>query len=144
MKKLLQYLPYAVFLLALISTLVSLFFSEVLKLPPCILCWYQRICMYPIIFISAVSIIRKQQDLHTYVLPLSITGLVIAFYHNLLYFNILPESAAPCREGISCTSKLIEYFGFITIPFGSLVAFALLTTSMVLYWKLNKKHVKRS
>lgn len=141
MKKIIIYTPYIVFTLALVSTLASLAFSEIFHLPPCVLCWYQRICMYPLVLISAVSIIRKQKDLHTYILPLSIIGLGIAIYHNLLYFNILPESVAPCTSGISCTSKQIEYFGFITIPFGSMIAFALITAIMLLYRKLHKKYV---
>ena len=142
MKKFINYLPYITFVFALISTLASLSFSEIFKLVPCLLCWYQRICMYPLVFISAVSIIRKQKDLHTYVLPLSILGLLIAIYHNLLYFHILPESIAPCVNGVSCTSKQIEFFGFITIPFGSMIAFALITTCMVIYKKFHKKYVR--
>ncbi|MGH7203616.1 MAG: disulfide bond formation protein B [Candidatus Levyibacteriota bacterium] len=135
MKNYVKYLPYVTFILALISTLASLSFSEIFHLTPCVLCWYQRICMYPLVFISAVSIIRKQKDLHTYILPLSILGLLIAIYHNLLYWHILPESVAPCKAGISCTTKLIEYFGLITIPFGSMIAFALITATMLLYAK---------
>ncbi|MGI8419891.1 MAG: disulfide bond formation protein B [Candidatus Levyibacteriota bacterium] len=139
MKNYVKYLPYVAFMLALISTLASLSFSEIFKLTPCVLCWYQRICMYPLVFISAVSILRKQKDLHTYILPLSILGLLISIYHNLLYFHILPESIAPCVQGISCTSKQIEFFGFITIPFGSMIAFALITATMLLYAKKIKK-----
>ncbi|WP_082321816.1 disulfide bond formation protein B [Variovorax paradoxus] len=36
------------FLVAFASTLGSLFFSEVMKLEPCVLCWYQRIAMFPL------------------------------------------------------------------------------------------------
>ena len=48
---------YAAWVIALLSTLGSLFFGEIMKLPPCTLCWYQRICMYPLVVILAVGIV---------------------------------------------------------------------------------------
>jgi disulfide bond formation protein DsbB len=128
-----KYALYAAFIQALIATLGSLYFSEVRKFPPCVLCWYQRICMYPLVLILAVGIWRNDKKVTAYVLPLSIIGGLIAIYHNLLYYNILPEAAAPCRLGFSCTTKFIEYFGFITIPFLSLVAFIVITGLMLAY-----------
>ncbi|MBF0400125.1 MAG: disulfide bond formation protein B [Magnetococcales bacterium] len=38
------------------ATLGSLFFSEVMGVPVCILCWYQRIALYPLTFILAVGL----------------------------------------------------------------------------------------
>ena len=125
---------------SLIATLTSLFFSEILRLPPCILCWYQRIFMYPIVAISAVSILKKDKNLPFFVLPLSLIGTVIAFYHNLLYYKIIPESLNPCTLGISCTSKQIEVFGFITIPFMSLSAFIVIDLLAIFYLRLQKKN----
>lgn len=126
---------YLAFTQALLATLLSLFFSGILHLPPCILCWYQRICMYPLVIILAVGISKKDKNLPLYVLPFSVTGFFIALYHYLLQKNVIPESAAPCIQGISCTTKYIELFGFITIPFLSLVAFLLITICMLLYRK---------
>ncbi len=124
---------YLLFIIAISATAGSLFFSEVLHFPPCVLCWYQRIFMYPLVFILGVGIYYKEKAIHRYVLPLSIIGTVIAFYHNLLYYKILPESAAPCLLGVSCTTKFIEWFGFITIPFLSFAAFAMITIGMIWY-----------
>jgi disulfide bond formation protein DsbB len=135
----LPYIPYITFVIALASTLISLYFSEIMKLPACVLCWYQRICMYPLVFISAVSIYRKQKDLHTYVLPFTLLGLLIAIYHNLIYFHIIPEVITSCTNGVSCTAKQIEFFGFITIPFMSMVTFAFLTAVMLLYSKFSQR-----
>jgi disulfide bond formation protein DsbB len=129
---------YIAFFQALLATLGSLYFSEIAGFPPCILCWYQRICMYPIAAILTVGILRKDKNVPYYVLPFSLAGLAIAFYHNLLYYNILPESAAPCTLGISCTTKFIEWFGFVTIPFLSTMAFAIVTTCMVILLKQKK------
>lgn len=118
---------YAILLQAGLAMAGSLFFSEVMKLPPCVLCWYQRIALYPIVFLAVVGILNKDKKLYTYVLPLSLVGLVISVYHNLLYWKILPESISPCTLGISCTSKFFEWFGFVTIPFLGLVAFIAIT-----------------
>jgi len=118
-------------LIAAVSTLGSLFFSEVMNFPPCILCWYQRICMYPLVVLFLVGLFPFDEKIVKFTTPLSLIGWLIAFYHNLLYYKILPESAAPCRQGFSCTSVHIEWFGFITIPFLSLTAFTLITILLV-------------
>ena len=120
---------------AIVATAVSLYFSEVLKFPPCVLCWYQRILMYPLVVILAIGIWKKDKNLPLFVLPLSIIGGFIAIYHNLLYYKIIPQSQAPCTLGISCTTKQIEWFGFVTIPLLSLAAFAAITILMLLFRK---------
>jgi len=135
---LLQLLLNAAWVMAFVSTAGSLYFSEILHYPPCILCWYQRIAMYPLVALIAVGIIKKDKNLPYYVLPLSSIGGLLAVYHNLLYYQIIPESAAPCLTGISCTTKFIEWFGIITIPFLSLAAFIFITACMVGYLKLVK------
>lgn len=114
------------FIIALVATAGSLFFSEVMKLPPCVLCWYQRIAMYPLVIILMVGLLRTGKECIHYAMPLILAGLGIAFYHNLLYYNIIADSIIPCTQGISCTAKQIEWLGFITIPFLSLAAFSLL------------------
>jgi disulfide bond formation protein DsbB len=91
--------------------------------------------MYPLVFIIALGIIDKDERMPRYALPLSITGTLIAIYHNLLYYNILPESVAPCTAGISCTVRQIEWFGFVTIPFLSLMSFVVITVGLLAYKK---------
>lgn len=130
---------YLALLIAWAAVVGSLFFSEILHFPPCTLCWYQRIAMYPLVVILSVGILRKNKDLPLYVLPLSLIGLAIGLYHNLLYYNIIPETAAPCALGVSCTTKFVEYFGFITIPFLSMIAFGIISVAMIAFWKINKK-----
>lgn len=134
---------YIAFAQASLATLGSLYFSEVSGFPPCILCWYQRICMYPIVILLTVGILRKDRGVAYYVLPFSLIGLGISIYHNLLYYNIIPESAAPCTLGISCTTKFIEWFGFVTIPLLSAFAFAIITTCMIIFLK-QKTHEPRT
>jgi disulfide bond formation protein DsbB len=117
---------FTAWFIALLSSLGSLFFSEVMGLPPCQLCWYQRICMYPLVFIFLAALFPFDRSLLRYSLPLIITGFLTAIYHNLLYYKILPKSASPCSQGISCTTVQLEWLGFITIPLLSLTAFSLI------------------
>lgn len=132
MKKIQEYAAYAAWVVALTATLGSLYFQYGLHLPPCVLCWYQRIAMYPLVLIIPVNIVRKDKGLFWYVMPLTIVGACIALYHNLLYYGILPESIAPCAQGVSCTTKLIEWFGFVTIPLLSLAAFISIAVCMLI------------
>ncbi|MBI2593449.1 disulfide bond formation protein B [Candidatus Daviesbacteria bacterium] len=130
---------YIAFFQALISTVGSLFFSEILKFPPCVLCWYQRIAMYPLVVILAIGILKKDKLMPYYVLVLSLLGFVIAFYHNLLYYSLIPEAAAPCAAGISCTTKFIQWLGFVTIPFLSLTSFAIISACAWISLKSSKE-----
>lgn len=115
------------FLTALMATLGSLYFGEVLKYPPCTLCWYQRICMYPLVIIFGAALWTEDEKFLKNSLPLTLIGLIIAGYHNLLYYKIIPENLAPCVQGVSCTTKYIELLGFLTIPLMSGISFALIT-----------------
>lgn len=132
-----KYILYLAFFQALIATLGSLFFSEILHYPPCVLCWYQRIAMYPLVIIFAVGILIKDKKVYLYALPLIAGGWVVALYHNLLYYSILPEAVAPCLAGVSCTTKFIEWFGFITIPMLSLLCFTILGVLMLIYRRIS-------
>ena len=136
------YLIFSAWIVSALSTTGSLFFSEVMMYPPCILCWYQRICMYPLVVILFAGLFPADKNAVRFSLPLSIIGLLIAVYHNLLYYHILPESVAPCRAGISCTTVQVEWLGFITIPFLSLLGFILTTILLVTAWR-NFSHENR-
>lgn len=142
MKKLKSWLKenvlYIAWLQAVAAMAGSLFFSEILHYPPCVLCWYQRIAMYPLVLIIAIGIAKKDKNVGLYILPLSLIGLGISIFHNLLYYNIIPEAAAPCLQGVSCTTKFIEYFGFITIPFLSMISFVVVSACAYYYHVTHK------
>ena len=122
---------YAAWIVASVGTLMSLFFGEIMKLPPCTLCWYQRICLFPLTAILAVGILHRDDRLVSYAMPLVATGLAIAIYHNLLYFGFIPETLSPCTEGVSCREVQIEWLGFITIPLMALLAFTTIFASLL-------------
>lgn len=138
-KKQLQLL-YLIFAVSVLGTLGSLYFSEIKHLPPCTLCWYQRIALYPIMLISAVAVLREDKKAHFYMYPFAVIGLAVAAYQNLLIYGILPETIQTCTGGVSCTQETITWLGFITIPLLSLGAFAVITVAT---WMFAKKDTKK-
>ncbi len=126
-------LSYVAWVIALVATVGSLFFSEIMDLPPCLLCWYQRIAMYPLVLIIGSGIITRDERMKNYALPICLIGLAISTYHNLLYYGLIPESITPCTKGISCTSRQIEWLGFITIPLMALTAFVGVSLCLIFY-----------
>ena len=126
---------YLAWFVALVALCGSLFFSNVLGYPPCVLCWYQRILMYPLVLILGVGIVYKDAKVYRYVLPSAIVGWCISVFHNLLYWKIIPDALAPCKTGVSCTTHFIEWFGFVTIPFLAFTAFTLIIILMFIQRK---------
>jgi disulfide bond formation protein DsbB len=135
---------YAAFTVAAVAALGSLFFGEVMNLPPCTLCWYQRICLFPLTVILAVGIVLRDARLSAYCMPLVLAGLGISIYHNLLYFGVIPETLSLCTEGVSCSTRQIELLGFITIPLMALLAFSAILVSLVVHGRLNRKTEERA
>lgn len=135
-------ITYFVFLIALTGMLGSLYFSEISGYAPCIFCWYQRIALYPIVFITAVAIYARDKFMYRYAMPLGITGLFLAVYHNLLYYHFIPEQLRPCTVGVPCDMRYINWLGFITIPFLSLCAFTLITVLLLIQRRYAKRPVR--
>ncbi len=125
-------LLFLCWLLAGASSLGSLFFSEIMELPPCILCWYQRVFLFPLVFIFSTGLFSCDSSVVRYSLPLAVAGWLVALYHNLLYTGIIPESIQPCSKGVSCTDDALGLFGFVTIPMLSLFAFSLLIALLLI------------
>ncbi|WP_155318867.1 disulfide bond formation protein B [Desulfosarcina alkanivorans] len=132
-------IAFLCWIIASASTLGSFFFSEVMELPPCALCWYQRIFMFPLAVIFLVGLFPFDKTIIKYALPLALIGWAIAFYHFLLYTGFIPESIQPCSQGVSCSETYLDLFGFITIPLLSLLSFSTISTLLyVLRTKVNK------
>lgn len=123
---------YIALLAAWIAMCGSLYFSEIKGYVPCTLCWYQRILMYPLAAVIAIGLLRRDWHLPYYVLPLSLLGLGTSTYHYLLEKTDLFVGSAACRQGVSCTTQWINWFGFVTIPFLALVAFLIITIMSVI------------
>jgi disulfide bond formation protein DsbB len=128
----------ACWIIALVSTLGSLFFSDVIGFSPCALCWYQRIAMYPLVALFLVGMFQPIKYTINFTLPIVSIGLFVALYHNLLHYGIIPETASPCRSGIPCSTVYINWLGFITIPMLSAMAFTMILTILLILKKREK------
>ena len=124
------------FFISLVSTLGSLFFSEIMHFIPCSLCWYQRIFMYPLVLIFLINLLFPDDKLFKYAILLVIFGWLISIYHNLLMFGIIPENLSPCVQGVPCSTDYINWLGFITIP---LLSFFAYTAILILLVKTKKE-----
>ena len=123
------------FLVSLIATFGSLFFSEIMNFIPCSLCWYQRIFIYPLVFIFLINLLFPDDKMFKYAFPLVIIGWSISVYHNLLMFKIIPEELSPCVQGIPCSVDYLNWFGFITIPLLSFFAYTIILVLLIILKK---------
>jgi disulfide bond formation protein DsbB len=115
------------FLIASTSIALTLVFQYSFALAPCLLCWWQRVFMYPTAFIALIAMVKNTHvsEIADYVLALSIIGAAIALYQHLL--QILPaNSLIPCDASGDCAVRTVFEFGFVTIPWMALSAFAAL------------------
>jgi disulfide bond formation protein DsbB len=118
---------YLAWLVSIIATGGSLYFSEVMQFVPCNLCWWQRILMYPLVLLLGVASYTNDRGVARYALPLSIMGMGVSTYHYLgqKVPGFLPPSV--CRGGVPCSGEYINWLGFITIPLLAFTAFTLIT-----------------
>ena len=123
-KKIVSYADIYSFVLALVSTLGSLYYSEIAHFTPCKLCWFQRILMYPLVIIIWVGMRNKDKNLSKYVLPLAGIGTLLAAYHYFAQIGVLPQTGClAIGYSESCSKLFFMNFGYITIPMMSLTAF---------------------
>ena len=131
----------SVFIIAAIAMIGSLYYSEIRGLTPCILCWYQRILMYPLVAITAVGLWKRDMMMPRYVLSMSIVGILVSGYHySLQMFKPAAVNAfINCTKyGVSCTTVDISYYGFITIPLLSFIAFVSITCLMLFSFRVDR------
>jgi len=127
---------FVCWLIASTSALGSLFFSKIMDFPPCALCWYQRAFMFPLAIILLIGLFPYDKSVIKFSLPLAAGGLGFAIYHNLIYSGFIPENLQPCSQGVSCSEKYIDLFGFITIPMLSLISFSIIVALLfILLWR---------
>jgi len=130
---------FVCWLITSISVLGSLFFSEIMDFPPCALCWYQRVFMFPLAIILLIGLFPYDKSTIKFALPLAAGGLGFSIYHNLIYSGFIPENLQPCSQGVSCSEKYIDLFGFLTIPMLSLSSFFIIVSLLSIFlWRVNK------
>ena len=114
---------FLAWLIALLATAGALFLGEVMGMTPCVLCWYQRIAMFPLVLVLGIGLLDDDARSARYGLPLAWAGWGIALYHCLVFWGVISEALSPCSSGGSCASADLQVAGFLPIPLMSLAAF---------------------
>lgn len=117
------------FLAALAATFGSLFYSNVAGFPPCEMCWFQRIFLYPEVLIFGLALIKKDKNITDYGLSLAFAGWLISIYHNYIYYQ--GSSSIVCKIGESCIIPYVTEFGYVTIPMMAFTVFSLILTFLI-------------
>ncbi|WP_348662636.1 disulfide bond formation protein B [Chlamydia vaughanii] len=128
-KLLRNYGLYFAWLICCTGTLTSIYYSYILNIEPCVLCYYQRICLFPLSIILGIATYRNDIFIKIYTLPLSLIGMAIAIYQICLQ-EISGMTIDICGR-VSCSTKLF-IFGFITIPMASALAFCAISCLLIL------------
>jgi disulfide bond formation protein DsbB len=123
---------FLAWLVALAATAGALFLGEVMGKTPCVLCWYQRIAMFPLVLVLGVGLFDGDARSARYALPLAWAGWSLALYHCLVFWGVISEALSPCRQGVSCADAELQVAGFVPIPLLSLVAFSAIL--VLLFW----------
>lgn len=130
------------FLISLFSSIFPLVYSEIIHFPPCVLCWWQRIFMFPLPFMFGVAFWDKDRRVIRYALSLLCAGFLISVYQNFFYY-FGENSSLPCDvSGISCYQHLVsEFGGYISIPMLALTAFISLLTLLAVVHFYKKENI---
>jgi disulfide bond formation protein DsbB len=128
-------------LVAVVCTAGSLYFSEVAGFVPCDLCWFQRICMYPLAPLLVIAAVRRDRGIWRYALPLATVGAAISAYHTQL--QAFPTQASFCPTTVPCTIRYVWVFGFVSLPFMALAGFAFILT-MLLAANVSRSDLERN
>lgn len=123
---------------SVIAMFGSLYFSEIRQYEPCVLCWYQRILMYPMALILGIAVVKKDDRISFYTMIMSALGGFISFYHYALQKIPFFTQHAPACGRIPCTGQYINWFGFVTIPFLAFIGFIMIFVCSLLIWKQTK------
>jgi disulfide bond formation protein DsbB len=126
--------PSALTMAAIVAAVAmggSLYYSEVAHFPPCLLCWYQRIAMYPLVPLLGIAAFRRDTGVALYGGVIAALGAPISIYHILIERGIVAESTA-CDPTNPCSLIWVKELGYLTIPTMALSGFALILTLLVI------------
>jgi disulfide bond formation protein DsbB len=121
---------FQAWVVATVCMLGSLYYSQIAHFEPCELCWFQRICMYPLPFVMGVGLRRRDRGVRYYVLPLASIGALISIYHYQL--ERFPHQSSMCELANPCSLVWVWRFHFVSIPFMALSGFAFILTAMLI------------
>ncbi|MDQ0191489.1 disulfide bond formation protein B [Alicyclobacillus cycloheptanicus] len=124
---------FGAWVVSLIATATSLYWSDILGWLPCDLCWYERICMYPLVVILGIGVFARKSDTFRIAITFPIVGLFISAYHYLM--QIMPGVArtASCSSAVPCQIPDFVWFGWITPPLLAFLGFLCIGVCLALY-----------
>lgn len=128
---------YFAWLITMLATFGSLYYSEVMHFPPCNLCWYQRIAFYPLAIILGMAVYKGDKSIIPYAAVLASVGFLFALYHVLEQYVPGFSPINLCGAGADCKNAYVSYFGFIDIPLMSAVGFLAI---LFFLYKASKTH----
>tara|TARA_R110002167_G_scaffold333501_3_gene540603 strand:+ start:411 stop:851 length:441 start_codon:yes stop_codon:yes gene_type:complete len=125
----------AAWVVSLAATLGAIFIGEIMGQAPCLLCWYQRVFMFPLAIVLAVACFTSDLGAWRYALPLATAGWLVAAYHVLMIADVIPEDIVRCSSGPSCAGADMTVLGVVPIPLLSLLAFSAIAVFLFLVRK---------
>jgi disulfide bond formation protein DsbB len=123
--------PVAALVVAVVATAGSLYYSQIVHYIPCELCWYQRICMYPLSAILAVGVIRRDRTVVWYAAPFVLFGAPVSLYHWLVERVPSFAESSSCSVFVPCSVPYFEELGYVTLSFMALSAFLVIGALLV-------------
>jgi len=133
LRTLAPFAPLVAFAIA-ISALVGSLYAQHIGLEPCVLCWWQRVFMYPLVILIPIGLWLNNRTLVWYAVPLALAGALVALYHTLLYYGIVSEALAPCAINTPCTAPLPALFG-VNLVTASLASFILISVLLTVDYR---------
>lgn len=127
------------FFITLGGVLLTLYYQYGIGYEPCDLCWYQRVFLYPQMFLFGYAWYKRDRAVLPYVLILSVVGFCVALYHHMLQigFDLMkPCSSAPFA--VDCAKPSFIEYGFVSFPFMAVVLFLFLGTLVVTALRFRK------
>ncbi|MFZ2522637.1 MAG: disulfide bond formation protein B [Minisyncoccia bacterium] len=137
-----KYVLELIFLTSFGALVFSLWYSNVVNFPPCELCWIQRIFMYPQVLLSYLAMRKKDLNMVFYLMPMTILGGLVSFYHSLVHWGFGTGLLACTATDGECAKVYVLEYGYITIPFMALSSFIYLLTITLIYKRARQNNGK--
>lgn len=136
-----KYILQLLFFSILSAVVGSLIYSDIVGFPPCDLCWWQRIFMYPQLVVLAVAMYKKDKSIIDHIVPLSVLGAIVALFQSFVQWGFSFGASGGCAAvGGECAKVYFTQFSYITIPFMSFTIFLYVIAMKFVYyhksWKL--------